>query len=235
MVVNSGMRLGNSIITARFLKRPNRFTVLASCHGKMLRCYLPNPGRLDELLIPKALLALNHVPSPQRRTKFDVVAIRTGKVWVSVDSRIPNKLVGEALRYGWLSEFLSYSEVKSECIFGDSRIDFLLTSGRGKCLLEVKSCTLVKDGAAFFPDAPTDRGRRHVLALVRARRKGLRASVMFVIQRSDATSFTPNHVTDPAFVDALRYAGQRGVEIIARRCAVQNFQIFLGPKVAVRV
>lgn len=227
------MKLGNSIITASFVSRPNRFTVFAKQDGKTLLCYFPNPGRLRELLKPNATVALNHCLSPTRKTDYDLVAISTGRRWVSIDSRIPNQIVKEALRDGNLQEFRSYREVIPESVLGNSRIDFLLKSKGRSCLLEVKSCTLVTKGVATFPDAPTTRGPRHLLDLIRAKRAGFRSCVMFVIQRSDALKFTPNRATDPEFAEALRLAKSRGVEIQARRCNVRTFHISLGERVPV--
>jgi sugar fermentation stimulation protein A len=125
------LKLGNSIITASFVSRPNRFTVLAKQDGKTLLCYCPNPGRLKELLNPNASVALNHCPSPTRKTNHDLVAISTERRWVSIDSRIPNMIVKEALMECKLQEFRSYLEVIPESVFGDSRIDFLLESKNG--------------------------------------------------------------------------------------------------------
>jgi sugar fermentation stimulation protein A len=145
-----------------------------------------------------------------------VVAVRKDAVWVSVDTRLPNRAVGKWLAEGRLPEFRAYRNVQPEVALGESRIDFLLRNGRD-CYLEVKSCTLVEGDSAFFPDAPTDRGRRHVATLAEAAERGLRSSVLFVVQRPDASLFRPRDETDPAFADALRDARGRGVEVYAYR------------------
>jgi sugar fermentation stimulation protein A len=192
---------------------------------------------MSELLKPNAELALNcnEQSSAQRKTLYDVVAVRTGKCWVSIDSRVPNKLVVEALEGNRLREFQPISRIKAEIPFGSSRFDFLLETPTYPCLLEVKSCTLVNDGLAIFPDAPTVRGSKHMRDLTFAKRAGYRACVMFVIQREDATLFRPNKQTDPEFCSALRKAWESGVEIYARRCRLTNFDLTLDAKVPVKL
>lgn len=229
------MKLGNSISTATFVSRPNRFLILAKHGNGLVKCHFPNPGRMEELLRPGAIVALNESASPTRKTEFDTVAVFTGKLWVSIDSRIPNQLVKQALEARELLEFKLYSQVKPESPFRHSRFDFLLKSKSANCLLEVKSCTLVVNKVAIFPDAPTDRGRKHLLDLIKAKKSGYRAYVLFVIQRSDAVAFAPNAKTDLKFAEALKLAEDEGVEVYARRCRVRNFQIHLGERVPVLI
>lgn len=131
-----------------------------------------------------------------------------------VGTKVPNQIMREALSSGEVPEFSGYELVRSEPAYGNRRLDFLL-AGEKFCLVEVKSCTLVRDGIALFPDAPTERGRRHLQELARARQEGYRAGVVFVIQREDAKLFMPNDETDPAFGAALRKVVARGVEPIA--------------------
>lgn len=208
---------------ARFLSRTSRFSVLAvRAEGAgeadevgSFECHLPNPGRLKELLVPGAELLLRPAKYPERRkTKFDVFAVVAEGRTVVVDSRIPNQIIREALGSGEIAEFSGYRLVRSEPARGNGRLDFLLESDR-LCLVEVKSCTLVRNGIALFPDAPTERGRRHLLELARAIEEGYRASVVFVIQREDAELFMPNDETDPDFGTALREVAAKGVEPIA--------------------
>ncbi len=178
-------------------------------------CHLPNPGRLKELLVPGAELLLRPAVNPDRRkTKFDVFAVMTEGEAVVVDSRVPNQIMREAFSSGEVPEFSGYELVRSEPRFGKSRLDFLL-QGDGMCLVEVKSCTLVKNGIALFPDAPTERGRRHLLELEKDHEEGYQACIVFVIQREDARSFMPNDETEPDFGTALRKVAARGVEAIA--------------------
>ena len=217
------LKIEGEMVRARFLSRTSRFSVLAELTDEAgeagevesFECHLPNPGRLKELLVPGAELLLRPAKNAERRkTKFDVFAVVADGRAVVVDSRVPNQLMREAFRSGEVPGFSGYELVKSEPQFGKSRLDFLLAGDR-LCLVEVKSCTLVKNGVALFPDAPTERGRRHLLELAKARQEGYRASVIFVIQREDAEVFMPNDETDPAFGAALREAKARGVEPIS--------------------
>jgi len=214
------LKIEGEMVRARFLKRTSRFSLLAelaSEEGEVgsFECHLPNPGRLKELLVPGAELLLKPAKNPDRRkTKFDVFAVVTDAGTMVVDSRVANQIMREAFSSGELPSFSGYDLVRSEPDFGKSRLDFLL-AGERLCLVEVKSCTLLRDGVALFPDAPTKRGRRHLRELARAVEEGYRASVVFVIQREDAVVFMPHEETDPAFGAALREAKARGVEPIA--------------------
>jgi sugar fermentation stimulation protein A len=205
-----------SLREAHFKARRNRFLVEAELHGSVVECHLPNPGRLRELLVPGATVYLLRKSRAGRKTGHDLVAVRHGSVLVSVDSRLPNRAVGRLLRQRALMEFSRYSTIIPEARIGESRVDFLLRDGTD-CYLEVKSCTLVVDGIALFPDAPTERGRRHMEDLASAVRSGSRAAVLFVVQRPDARAFRPNDETDPRFGDALRRAHEAGVEVYAYR------------------
>lgn len=168
------MKLGSNIITATYAERPNRFTVIAYHNSSRVRCYFPNPGRMNELLIPGVEMALDRIDrfsNHTRKTTHEVIAVRLGKRWISIDSRIPNKLVAEALRNRQLREFQSYPRIRQETFFGKNRFDFLLESPNQSCWLEVKSCTLVVNDVAIFPDAPTARGSRHLRGLTEAKKR----------------------------------------------------------------
>lgn len=195
------MRIAGDLIWARFLDRTSRFTVIAERDGKLLDCFLANPGRLKELLVPGRNLLLRRASSSSsRKTVFDVIGVcLDGKV-VTIDSRIPNALMEEALCAGSLREFKGYSVVRSEPAFGSGRFDFLLDP---PCFVEVKGCTLVVNGVALFPDAPTVRGRRHLFEMIEALKLGYMCAVVFVVQRDDAIVFMPNIDTDPGFSRAL--------------------------------
>jgi len=212
-----GIRVGPTL-NARFVERPNRFTIWARVGGRRLPCYLPNPGRMVELLQPGARVLLREVGRrPGRKTGYDVVGAYEDDVKVCIDTRMANRLVQKSLLRKGLPEFRGYRRVKAEFTYGRSRFDFLLDGGRGRCLLEVKSCTLVTHGRALFPDAVTERGRRHALHLAEALKEGYRCSILFVIQRGDASVLSPNDATDPAFGEALRHAAREGVEVLAYR------------------
>ncbi len=213
----------------RFVKRNNRFSVLVNVNGEEKSAYLPNPGRLEELLVPGAGVLLRRAHK-KRKTEFDLVAVRCGRTLVSIDSRVPNTLFEEAFKSGKLAEFSEYSEIRGEIKSGSSRIDFILDD---KCLVEVKSCTLVELGLALFPDAPTERGRRHLYELLDFTRRGGRSAVVFIIQREDAEIFSPNYATDMAFSRALEEVAERGVEVYAYKCRVSRKEIELHKRVEV--
>ena len=156
-------------------------------------------------------------------------------VLVSVDSRLPNALLQEAIDAGSLPEFAGYDHLLREVTFSDSRLDMVLTSELGRCYIEAKSVTLVEAGTGLFPDAHTERGRKHMSTLVEAWKQGHRAAVVFVIQRPDAQEFSPNEAADPRFCRSLRNAAQLGVEVYAYRCRVSRQEIEIADAVPVRL
>jgi sugar fermentation stimulation protein A len=162
-----------------------------------------------------------------RKTQYDLKLVRYAGVWVSVDARLPNPLLAEAFRADALAGFAGYTHLQSEVALGHSRIDFLLTGPAGRCWVETKSVTLVEEGIARFPDAPTERGRRHLEALIRTLEQGDQAAVMFVIQRPDAQVFEPHTEADPHFAQALHRAQSAGVSVLACRCQVSEEEISL--------
>jgi sugar fermentation stimulation protein A len=208
-------------LEGRFLARDNRFRVTVQVAGQAVWAHLPNSGRLGELLVPDRRVLLVPRDGAKRKTRYDLSLVELDGRWVSVDSRLPNSLVREALLADRLAPLAGYPSVRREVRYGRSRLDFLLEApDRSPCLLEVKSVTLVVDGLACFPDAVTARGRRHVLELAGARAEGYRAAVLFVVQRQDATGFRPHDESDPAFGTALREAASQGVEVYAYGCHV---------------
>ncbi len=158
---------------------------------------------------------MKEVVKGNRKTSYDLIGVNYDGRMVSIDSRVPNKLVLEALRKGDLEDFSKYDIIRPEYDYGHGRFDFFLANEHERCLLETKSCTLVKEGVALFPDAETKRGRRHVRDLAKAKKEGYRACVLFVVQRTDADAFAPNAETDPEFAKVLRDATLRGVEVYA--------------------
>lgn len=208
------MRIPGDLLEAVFRERVNRFRVRAESGAREIAAYLPNPGRLRELLIPDVRLLLLPAAGAGRVTDFDVFAVMSRDGWVTVDSRLPNALFAEAAAGSGLPGFEGYGRVKAEVRFGRSVLDFLLENG-APCLVEVKGCTLVREGRALFPDAPTQRGARHLVELALARREGFRACLVVVVQRRGADVFTTNDATDPAFGLAAREAAEAGVEFLA--------------------
>lgn len=229
------LEIEGNILEGVFRKRLTRFSAQVEVDGKVVECFLPNPGRLSELLISGSKVVLKGaVAAGFRKTVYDLIGVYQGDMIVSVDARIPNKLVLKALKNGDLSEFLGYTVIKPEHIYGRVKFDFLLDGlGLKSCLLEVKSCTLVRDGVAMFPDAPTERGVKHVLELTRALRDGYRTAVLFIVQRDDAYMFRPNDDVDPKFSKTLREAAKNGVEIYAYSANFIRNKVALGGKVQI--
>jgi sugar fermentation stimulation protein A len=215
------VRIEGEWVEGRFLARDNRFRVTVEIGGQEVKAHLPNSGRLGELLVPGRRAMLLERLAPGRRTRYDLALVQMEEQWVSVDARLPNKLVEEALGAGSLPSLSGYAAWKREVGFGTSRLDFLLQAdGRRPCLVEVKSVTLVTGGLACFPDAVTARGRRHVNELADALGAGYRAMVLFVVQRADADVLRPHDESDPYFGRALRRAARQGVEVDAYTCQV---------------
>lgn len=229
------MLFPHPLVTATFLERANRFVCWVMVNGKREMAHLPNSGRLREVLAPGRPVYLVEAASPQRRTRYDMLLADRDGLLVSVDARLPSDLVEEALRAGRLAPFLSYPHIRREVAFGHSRLDFLLQGNGQLCYMEVKSITLVEGGQGLFPDAPTLRGRQHLLSLIQARHEGHRAAIAFVVQRPDATGFSPNDATDPAFGAALRQAAGAGVGIYAYRCQVSLTEIRIEAEIPIYI
>jgi sugar fermentation stimulation protein A len=231
------MKIAARLIPATFVKRDNRFRVTVRVKGHPVWAHLPNSGRLRELLVPGRRVLLAAAQAPRRLTPYDLLMVDLGGTLVSIDARLPSRLLYESLRVGQLEEFAGYAEVRREVTYGQSRLDLVLEGGPDgeRCFIEAKSVTLVEDGVALFPDAPTQRGRRHLGELARARAEGHRAAVVFVVQRDDAIRFSPHDEADPAFGQALREAAEAGVEVYAYKCRVSEKEVRLGPPLPVAV
>lgn len=216
----------------RFLRRPNRFIAYVEIDGREELCHVKNTGRCRELLSPGAEVYCAVSENPKRKTKFDLITVRKGDYLINMDSQAPNAAAGEWLRYGGLG----WAErIKPEQKFGQSRFDFYLERQGRPMYLEVKGVTLEEDGVCRFPDAPTERGARHLRELVAAKRQGFDAAVLFVIQMSPVRYLTPNDETDPDFGAALREAKAAGVEILAVDCAVTPRSMVIGNFVPVKL
>jgi len=221
------------LVTGVYTRRLNRFLTLVSLNGRAVLCFLPNPGRMEELLVPRVKVVLREAEGKHRKTRYELLAVYQDDLLVSVDTRIPNRLLFEAFKERRLDPFSHYDVIKPEYVYGQSRFDFLLRNNVERCLIEAKSCTLVRRGVALFPDAPTLRGRRHVSELARARREGYRACVIFIIQRTDVDAFSPNDVTDPAFGAALRKASAEGLELYAYSSELTENEVLLRKRIRI--
>jgi sugar fermentation stimulation protein A len=206
-----------SLIQGKFVDRPNRFTVVFELEqGINEMAHLRDPGRLKELLIPGVQLLLRKaLPNPKRKTQYDVIAVFNQSIWVLINSGFHSDIAADLIGSGVIKEISNYSIERREYTYGKSRIDFLLTTNEGrKMLLEVKGCTLVEEGLAKFPDAPTVRGKKHLEELTHSRDDGFDSAVLFLIIRDDAQEFTPNTAMDPDFSAALKNAKENGVHVI---------------------
>jgi sugar fermentation stimulation protein A len=208
------MYFKNPPMKGEFLRRQNRFLGKVRINGETISCFIPNPGRMRELLYPGSEVYLVEKTSDKRKTRFDLVLVNLDGVMVSIDSRTPNQVIAEAITNNLIPEFYRTNIERKEYSWRRSRIDFVLRDESKKIFLEVKSCTLVQGNIANFPDAPTERGSRHLKALVDLLSFG-RASILFLILRSDAKLFQPNSRTDPNFTKNLANAFEEGVEIYA--------------------
>ena len=212
------MRYPN-IVPGIFLSRPNRFIAHVYVDGVLETVHVKNTGRCKELLVPGATVILEVSDNPARKTKYDLIAVyKEGLGLVNMDSQAPNKVVGEWLRES--GHFPELTLVKPEYTYGASRVDFYFEYAGKRALMEVKGCTLEREGIGYFPDAPTERGAKHVRGLLQAVREGCEAYILFVIQMSDVKYIRPHDETDPEFGRALREAAANGVTVLAMDCAV---------------
>lgn len=200
-----------------FRERPNRFIARVEIGGVTETVHVKNTGRCRELLVPGAAVWCQRSENPARKTKYDLIAVQKGSRLINMDSQAPNAVAGEWLRGGGLG---SVEGLRAETVHGDSRFDFSFALDGKPCFLEVKGCTLETDGICAFPDAPTERGTKHLRGLTEAAQAGYGAYVLFVIQMADVLSIHPNDATDPAFGRALRAAADAGVTILAMDCEV---------------
>ena len=209
--------LYKNIVPGIFLSRPNRFIAHILIDGKETVCHVKNTGRCKELLSPGAAVWCEKSDNPTRKTLFDLIAVQKGHRLINMDSQAPNKAAGAWLASGGLGEI---QNLRPETTYGASRFDFSFQKDGKRCFLEVKGVTLENDGVCAFPDAPTDRGAKHLKELTALKKEGFGAYILFVIQMSDVAYLHPNDATDPAFGKALREAAAAGVQILAYDCAV---------------
>jgi sugar fermentation stimulation protein A len=215
-----------------FVERLNRFAVLVEIAGKKLIAHLHDPGRLKELLIPGATIYLRKADDPHRKTGWDVILAKKGNQPVVIYSTISNRLVKSMLSERRFPGLKSWKLVRSEPGFGGGRFDFELSKGKERMLIEVKSVSLVENGVALFPDAPTERGRRHLQELARAA-GSYRTMVMFIVTRADAVSMKPNIERDPMFAETLRIVTGKSVKAVAYNCEVTLRGISLNKKISI--
>lgn len=208
------MRIPGPLLEGEFVARPNRFLAKVRVQGKSVWAHVPDPGRLKELLVPGAKVLVEPKNGAKRKTRFALVMVWQGHQLISINSNLPNRFTRFCLDNHLIPELADWTVIRPEYQIGHSRFDFLLGKGKQEMLLEVKSVTLVEDGVAKFPDAVTARGRRHVLHLGEMHTQGYAVTVLFVVQRPDATCFMPQWERDPAFAETLANAPESGVKIL---------------------
>jgi len=220
--------INKKIVKATFIRRPNRFQGYIYLNDEELMVHVPNTGRCKEILTIGCEVILREENNPLRKTPYDLIAAYKGERLINIDSHIPNKVVEEALKEGKIEKLKSYSKIEREKTYGNSRFDFKLTNDAGEeYYLEVKGVTYEENGLTMFPDAPTDRGRKHLLELIDVKKSGRGAGVLFLIQMDGAKSFTPFDERDKLFGEALRLVKENQVDIFAYDCSVGEEYITL--------
>ena len=221
-----------NMVPGVFIARPNRFIAHVEIDGQMEVCHVKNTGRCRELLTPGAQVWCQRSDNPNRKTKYDLITVKKGDRLINMDSQAPNIAAKEWLLAGGLGDI---SDLKPEYTHGDSRFDFSFLLEGKRCFLEVKGVTLEDDGVCAFPDAPTERGVKHLKGLTQAAKEGYGAFVLFVIQMPDVKYLRPHDERDPAFGTALREAAENGVTVMAMDCGVTEDTMQIRLPVLVRL
>lgn len=216
-----------------FIDRPNRFIANVDIAGRIERVHVKNTGRCRELLVPGALVYLDRCDSKKRRTEYDLIAVKKGERLINMDSQAPNAVFKEFAESGGFMTGLMY--LRGEYRWGGSRIDFYAEAGESRMLIEVKGVTLECGGIVSFPDAPTERGVRHLNELTRAAGEGFECFAVFVIQMDNVKYMVPNDITHPQFGYALRAAQAAGVRILAYDCAVTEDSLAIKHPIPVKL
>ena len=213
----------NNINTAKFLSRPNRFIAHIELDGHKEICHVKNTGRCKELLTENATVFVQEADNPNRKTGYDLIGVIKGDRMINMDSQIPNKVFSEWVQSSGFFENIKL--LKAEKAFENSRFDFYIETEKDKIFVEVKGVTLEENGVVLFPDAPTERGVKHINELCRCVQQGYKAYIFFIIQMDNVKYFTPNRKTHPQFADALKAAQEKGVNIVALDCKVTENSI----------
>lgn len=228
------MEYGN-MVEARFLRRVNRFTAFVELNGQEEMVHVKNTGRCKELLLEGARVFLEEADKEGRKTKYSLIAVYKGDMLVNMDSQAPNQMAAEALAEGKIEEIGEVDFLKREVNYENSRFDLFYQKGEKKGFIEVKGVTLEENGIAKFPDAPTERGAKHLRELIKAKEEGYEAAALFVIQMNGVQEFRPNEERDKNFTAALKEAAKAGVKILAYDCRVQVGKVYIDQKVPVNL
>lgn len=211
------------IVSGEFIARPNRFIAYCTIDGVKHKCHVKNTGRCKELLLPGATVYLERSNNPNRKTEFSLVSVRKNEQIINIDSQSPNKIAYDAIVSGAFRPFGlkgTLLEIKREVTYGNSRFDLFIKTDKEEGFIEVKGVTLKENRIAMFPDAPTERGRKHVLELIKAKQQGYYASALLVLQMTNCSAVTANWYTDPPFSTAITEAKNQGVIIQGFDCSV---------------
>jgi len=203
------------IVEGKFISRPNRFIANVNINGEDMVCHVKNTGRCRELLVPGAKVFLEESDNPARKTKYDLIAVYKGNTLINMDSQAPNKVF-----YEWAKEYYKPDFIKPEYTYKNSRFDCYMEKDNEKIFVEVKGVTLENNSVASFPDAPTERGIKHLLELCDAVKNGYTCYVFFIVQMRGVKHFEPNYERHPEFADALKFAKENGVKIMCLDCDV---------------
>lgn len=223
-----------SIVKGKFIERPNRFIAKVEIEGVTETVHVKNTGRCRELLVKGATVYLEKSDNPLRKTQYDLISVfKNNKTLINMDSQIPNAVTEEWLKKGNI--FSKNALIRREVTHNKSRFDFYIEEEKRKIFLEVKGCTLETDGIARFPDAPTQRGVKHINELIDCISEGYEAYILFVIQMKGINHFEPNDTTHKAFGDALRQAEKSGVKILAYDCIVTPNSIDIDKEIKVKL
>lgn len=223
-----------SIVKGKFIERPNRFIAKVEIEGVTETVHVKNTGRCRELLVKGATVYLEKSDNPLRKTQYDLISVfKNNKTLINMDSQIPNAVTEEWLKKGNI--FSKNALIRREVTHNKSRFDFYIEEEKRKIFLEVKGCTLETDGIARFPDAPTQRGVKHINELIECISEGYEAYILFVIQMKGINHFEPNDTTHKAFGDALRQAEKSGVKILAYDCIVTPNSIDIDKEIKVKL
>lgn len=219
-----------NIIEGSFIKRINRFIAEVLIDQKIELVHVKNTGRCKELFVLGAKVYLQRSDNPKRKTKYSLISIYKGDILINIDSQVPNQVVYDAILNNQIEDIQDVDFIKREVTFGKSRLDLYFEKDERKGFIEVKGCTLEENNIVRFPDAPTERGRKHIAELIEAKKAGYEAYIFFLIQMDGVTRFIPNSCTDKAFADILYHAIDEGVNVLIYNSIIEKNSIVIHEK-----
>jgi sugar fermentation stimulation protein A len=224
-----------NIVEGIFVNRPNRFIANVLIDGNLEKAHVKNTGRCKEILKEGIKVYLEKSNNPNRKTKYSLISAHKGNLLINIDSQVPNNVVANAISSNQVRELQNVDFLKREVSYGNSRFDIYYEKGDDKGFVEVKGVTLEVDGLSMFPDAPTKRGTKHVLELIKTVKEGYKSYIFFLIQIEGIGFFTPNEIMDKDFTKALLLAKKEGVNMLAYNSIITPNQISLGEKVRILI